>query len=230
MKSKIKLYINDQPIENVESVKNLGLCIDESFKFSNHVTQLARKCYLSLKLLYSQKHILTYNMKKTLCQSLVLSKLQYCSMVYFPCLSSIDAYRLQRIQNNYCRLILNKRKYDHISSAFETLKWLKLNKLFKLRILTSVKNIVDTTLPFDLFRKLNFRNSMHDLNIRHKKMLTMPNHKTAMFRKSFTYNSVCIFNNLRKDIQTLFFLCSSFKFKSSLKNYLLLEQQTPSLG
>lgn len=217
IKTQLNIKINDKDITFTDSLKNLGLTFDENLRFHHHVKKLIQKTYINLKLLYSHKHILNFSIKKTLCETLVLSVLGYCDMVYYPCLDKEMKNRVQKVQNACCRFIFGLRKFDSISDNIKDLCWLKLDKLVSLRYIVFVHRLLMTSTPAYLKAKLITRDNVHTCHIRHKLTLTMPQHSTAIFRRSFTYNAVTLYNSVNSDYKTL----SSVRFKSAIKALLL---------
>ena len=70
------------------------------------------------------KHKTPLNVRKTLAEALVLSKINYCNIVY----SQVQVYlinRLQRIQNTTAGYVLNK--YANINDVI-SLNWLPINE------------------------------------------------------------------------------------------------------
>ena len=55
----------------------------------------------------------------------VLSKLFYCSTVWRST-SKKNVRKLQLVQNYACRIVAGLRKYDHVSEALKSLKWLNV--------------------------------------------------------------------------------------------------------
>lgn len=70
--SNMTIKINNENIPHKKEVKNLGVVFDCRLGFDQHVNNLLKKSYLRLKLLYSSKHILNYDIKKKLCETTVL--------------------------------------------------------------------------------------------------------------------------------------------------------------
>ena len=54
----------------------------------------------------------------------IFSKLFYCSMAWSS-MSKTNVRKLQLVQNYPCRIVAGLRKFDHISEALKSLKWLK---------------------------------------------------------------------------------------------------------
>nr|CAI5817087.1 unnamed protein product [Callosobruchus analis] len=79
--------------------------------FYNHISNILQKSYIRLRLLYSNKSLLNFKIRKKLCESQIKSIFSYCSIVYYPCLDSTSRYRLSVAQNNCARFIFNLRKF-----------------------------------------------------------------------------------------------------------------------
>lgn len=219
MPTGLNVSINNEPLSVINSAKNLGIIFDNHLKYTNHVNSLLTKAYCALKLLYASRHILSKNLKKTLCETLVLSHFNYCDVVYGFCLDSTDRSRVQKVQNTCVRFIYSIRKYDHISHAFKGLNWLNMENRRKLHFLVFVKRIVTSSTPSYLFNRLVRRSYFHSRNTRTSHMYSIPPHTTEMYKKSFTYCSAYYFNKLPENLK----MQSEFGFKKQLKILLLNE-------
>nr|CAI5860341.1 unnamed protein product [Callosobruchus analis] len=93
---KILVNIGGDTVLPVDSAKNLGLIIDDNLKFTSHVNGLVSQCYATLRVLYCNKDILCRATRREICQSLVISKITYCLIVYYPYLDYHNKYRIQR--------------------------------------------------------------------------------------------------------------------------------------
>ena len=119
----------------VEHGKSLGLIVDSQLRFSDYVSYMLKKTYIAIKLLYPQRQYLDRNIKKELCDSLVLSHFNHCDYVYGPCLSSHDLYRIQKIQNHCIRFIFGIRRRNRVSYKPKELSWLNMLNRRKLHAL-----------------------------------------------------------------------------------------------
>lgn len=220
LKSNINLNINDDVINWCDSVKNLGLLSDTNLRFTQHVSNCIQKTYLRLRLLYANKSSLNLNLKKKLCESLVLSIFYYCYIVYYPCLDMATKKRIQKVQNTCCRYVFDLRKFDHVSCKINQMQWLNMENLFNYFILVFVHNLYTTSTPLYLKEKLIPRSAIHNVDVRDKHKLTMPLYSTSMFRRSFSYNAIYLYNKLNQCFKNY----SAPSFKKKLKKH-LLEQQ-----
>lgn len=202
-----------------DQAKNLGVLIDHKLKFTNHVTNITKRAFCNLKLIYSNRHLLNKECRTLLCESLVLSHLNYGDVVYGPNLLLADSRRLQLIQNSCIRLICGLRRGERVSMSRRDLGWLNMEKRRHLHCLTFYHKIITSKKPAYLFKKLKFRTSIHNLNVRFKNLLTPPQHRTTQYRGSFSYNITKQYNKLNDNLKTK----NLAIFKYRLKQMLLIE-------
>lgn len=181
-----------------------------------------QKSYSALKILYSSRHLLSVKLKTMLCESLVLSQFNYCDFIYGSCIDSLDKNRIQKVQNSCCRFIHNLRKYDHVSDKINDTNWLRMEN----RRMHHLGNFVHALLksphsPRTLRSKFVTRSNIHSVDIRFKDKFTIPRHRTAMFKRSFIYNAIQLYNSTPQVLKI--FNINKFKFK--FKSYLFSKQK-----
>lgn len=215
------LNIDNEILSPETIVKNLGLNLDQHLKFSGHINTLLSKAYGSLKLLYSSRFFIGRNLRKILCESLVLSHFNYCDVVYSNFIDSVEKRRIQRVQNSCCRFIFSLRRYDHISHTFSGLNWLNMQFRRRLHFLVFVHRILSTSVPSYLFSRLSTRSTVHNRTIRFGHLYHIDRHFTAAYQNCFTYCSAKLYNALPSRLKSL----SVTSFKTNLKQLLLEEQK-----
>lgn len=211
------IKINNSTLQIKSSAKNLGLLMDPDLRFTDHINLCLQKAYINLKLLFQHRHVLTRNLKSMLCNSLVLSHLNFCDAVYGPCITARVAGRIQKLQNSCIRLIFGIRKYDRISYAYRQSGWLMMGDRRYLHLLCLYHKILTNKSPPYLYNKIRFRTDVHNINIRFKGKLTMPAHNTALFERSFSYLIAKYANNLSETIMST----SVNLFKQNITNHLM---------
>lgn len=217
VQSNLTIKINDLQLDLITSVKSLGIIFDTKLRFQEHVTQLIKKSYIALKLLYLNTSILNYKLRKKLCETYVLPILNYCNILYFPCLDKITQYRLQKIQNTCCRFVCGLKKFDHVSTKINELGWLRLNNQVKYQLSVFVHRLLSTSSPTYLREKLFFRYNMHNVNIRFGNTLCLPQFHSAIFKRSFTYNATVTYNSIPQSFKIL----PVNSFRKKVRSYFL---------
>lgn len=194
--NELSLHIGNEAIPFKNCIKSLGLLIDHKLRFKEHITTKLQKAYLSLKLIYSQRHFLGHDIKKNLCESLVLSQFNHCDCVYGPCLDSTDVRRIQKVQNSCLRLIYGIRRCHRISHKLQDIGWLSMYNRRELHMTCTFYKILKLKSPPYLHNKLKFRTDVHNINIRRKHILTIPQHRKEIFKRSFSYNMAICMNKI----------------------------------
>ncbi len=97
-------------------MKYLGIKIDETLSGNGILDTVLKKCNGRIKFLYRQAKCFPTALKKTLCQSLVQSHLDYAISSGYPALSQKAKNKLQIIQNKMTRFILDLGPRTHIST------------------------------------------------------------------------------------------------------------------
>lgn len=198
---RLQVSVDGQLIKASESAKNLGLIFDTNLKFKLHINNCIRIAYMNLKMIYNNRHFLSQKVKIILCESLVLSRFNFCDTVYGPCINAEDARRIQVAQNSCLRLIFGIRRHQHISHKLTEIKWLNMAKRRLLHSACLYHKIIINKIPKYLSQKISYRTDVHNINVRFKGLLTPPLHRTELFKRSFTYQITKVYNSIPIDIK-----------------------------
>lgn len=192
----IQIKINDMVVPCAESARNLGVILDNKFRFRDHINNCVRKAYGSLKLLYSHRHVLNKDVKIMLCDALVLSQFNYCDVLYGPCLDVITSKKIQVAQNSCLRFIYGIRRREHITHKLKETKWLSMEKRRMLHATVFYHKLITENTPPYLCNKIQYRTDIHNLNLRHRGLITPPTHRTEIFKRSFSFNVYKLYNSI----------------------------------
>ena len=130
-------------IQNVKSVKYLGIQLDEDLAGESIVNEILKKANSRLKFLYRCKDVLNFNSRKTLCTALIQCYFDYACSSWYSGLNKTVSKKLQVMQNKVVRFILNLRRRDSVRnkelrkvdmlSVPDRVKQLKMNHVFKIK-------------------------------------------------------------------------------------------------
>ena len=95
----------------VDSVKDLGVVFDSKLSFNDHIIKTASSCMSALGQISRVKHIFRKDILVTIINSLVFSKLYYCSSVWSNT-SASNIRKLQGVQNFAARIVSGTRKFE----------------------------------------------------------------------------------------------------------------------
>lgn len=216
----LRVTVNDEAIEITKMVKNLGLYLDNDLRFREHVKVIIQRGYMALRNLYRSKSFLNRKIRKNLCDSLVLSYANYCDIVYGPCLDVTSSKKLQTLQNSCVRFIWGLNRRDHCSEYINQMEWLRMANRRDLHLACMIHKVVSNQTPVYLFEKLRFRYMDHNRNTRNNYLLSIPQHRSGIFERSFSYISAKLYNSIPSEIKAK----GIHSFKYSLKIFLLRQQ------
>ena len=209
--------IADSSIPLQRTVKYLGVRLDENLNMENRIGDICRSAYLSVKRIASIRPFLSETATARLVQASVISHLDYCNSVLTG-IPDKQIQRLERVQNDAARLILKKRKRDHITPLLIKLHWLPVSYRIQFKVACLAYRHFDKTLPSYLSSSLTTYKPSRPLRSASQKILDPPtmNMKTVGER-SFSFMAPSIWNDLPTSIRNTPTLTA---FKSKLKTHL----------
>jgi hypothetical protein len=182
------IVINGKVIERETTVRNLGITFDETMSWDSEINKCISKGYGKLKQAYRFKNFLSAKSKKVIVQSYLLSQFNY-SGILLQNLTKAQMHRIQLFQNTCVRFILNLRKFDHISEAFKSLKFLNMDNSRNIQSLTLMHKILNNKAPNYLCEKIVFLGDNHSHLTRNRTNIRCSTSKTN-FGLNRYFNSI----------------------------------------
>ena len=130
------LKVRNTVIQSEDSVKLLGITIDNRLTFDKHIATVCRKASCQMNVLMRFKRMLDIKAKTTIVKSFILSNFRYCSPVYHFC-SRANSNKMESILKRSLRFALN----DTTSTYEEMLKKVNLTTLEVDRLHFIVKEV-----------------------------------------------------------------------------------------
>lgn len=214
-----EVEINNAIIKRSQSVKYLGVMLDENLTMTQQISSKCRAAMYGLRLIRSIRSYLTDDACHTAVLGLVISHLDYANALYVN-LPATHINRMQCIQNMAAKLVTGMKKYDSASAALRQLHWLPIRKRIEHKVLCLVyKSVVDQSAPMYLREK--FQQFSQGRNLRSNQMVHRLKVPTTS-RKTFADRSISVagprlWNNLPNHLKAL---DTYDKFKKALKTHL----------
>ena len=147
----LNITINDTNIKRAQSFNFLGTTLSESMSWSNHLVFLKKKIYKVIGILYCLKNTFPLEILKTLYKSLVLSYINYGLLLW-----GVKVKNLEVTQKRTIRLITGSNYIAHTEPLFIQLGLLKVQDIFKLRLLNFYYKLCYGTLAhyFNHYREI----------------------------------------------------------------------------
>ncbi|CAB3992479.1 Hypothetical predicted protein [Paramuricea clavata] len=127
---RIEIGVNGKKIERVAQCKVLGMLFQQNLMWNNQITELLSSCYGSISVLKKIKRFTPYHIRKQLAEALILSKLDYCNVLYHG-MPEYLIRRLQRVENTAAGFV--QRRYANTEKTLE-LNWLPVKERIEFNI------------------------------------------------------------------------------------------------
>ena len=210
------VYVGDSQVELSNSVRDLGVILDDCLSMDSHVQRLCSSAVVGLRSIGRIRNYLDQQSCKKLVNAFVVSKLDYCNSLLCG-LPSKQLDRIQRIQNNAARVVTCSRKYDHITPVLHQLHWLPIRQRINFKLLLTTFKVLHNGSPTYL-KTLLTEPPSRSLRSSSGHHLFIPRVKTKAYgERAFCYLAPKLWNSLPNEIRTMDSVAS---FKSVLKTYL----------
>ena len=148
------LVVDKDKIDVSEYVKILGVTFDNRMTLQKHITNICRSVNIHIRKINSIRRYLSNTAVRTLVQSLVITRLDYCNSVCIG-LPMNRLLRLQLVRNSTARVISQTKRYTSITPILNELHWLPINKRCQFKILILTLKSLNGCVPEYLCDMLN---------------------------------------------------------------------------
>ena len=182
------------------SVRDLGVVLDSTLTFSNHIANLTRSSYFHLRRLRAIRRSVSSSVFTSIVHAFICSRIDYCNSLLIG-LPKIRLSPLQSVLNAAARLIARLPRSSHISSfMFEHLHWLPLVARIQLKVLTFIYRSCTGRAPqylHDLIRLPTSATSLRPLRSLDRHDLSVPRARTTMAKiRAFAFIGPALWNQL----------------------------------
>lgn len=198
------------PLERVDSIKYLGVIIDNKLRWEDHVINVTNRIRKLAYIFRSLRNILNKSTLKTVYFSLCQSIMSYGIVVWGGCSKTIIE-PLIKAQKLIMRTIYKVNYIHPTKDLFNDFKVLNIKSLY-------VKNI-SSYYKFKHTKK-NIFESTYNTRYSNKSNYTIPPIKTSMAQTQFLFLAPKIFNNLTIEIKSI---AKYDSFKKALGDFLMSE-------
>ena len=170
------------------SVKYLGVPLDQTLSMRQHIDSVCRASFLELRRAATIRPYLSQSATARLVAAMIISRLDYRNSV-FAGLPADQVARLQRIQNNAARLVMKKRKRDHVCQY---------------KIATLAYRHFEWSLPPYLSSSLCTYEQSRSLRSSEEKLLKIPKRNLKSFgERSLSFMAPSVWNSLPADLRKI---------------------------
>ena len=203
------------------SVKNLGVVLDSNLNFKHHVNSLVKNCNFHIRNLYAVRRYLSKDILITLVQSLIVSRIDYCNVLFLG-LPSYLLKKLQSVMNRCARLIFSLPPRVPTTRFLIELHWLPIRARVEFKVCLIVFKALKFNQPKYIVDLLSAPNDGDHVTLRSSNdpyRLAEPRavQERAYAERSFVYAAPRLYNRLPVQVKQQ---TSILSFKTHLKSFL----------
>ena len=189
------LIFGEGSIVSTQSIKFLGVTIDENLRFQEHIINLKSSLSRKVGLLYRLNKFLPFEILKLIYQSLILPRLYYGIILWY----SAPQYLVQKlsvIQKKCIRAICNLQYNTSTGSHFKNLKLLKLEDIYRVNLLNHFHDTLSLNINTNLKSILYPHEIIHNYSTRNRTDLIQPLVNRTKTQQGFYCRGIREWNSL----------------------------------
>ena len=190
------LLAGTQVVKSEETVKILGVTLDTKMSLDQQITSISRSVHMYIRKIERIRMYLSDFTLKTLIQSTVTLRLDYCNSLYYG-LTQKSTRKLQLAQNAAARLIAKISIRDPITNILRELHWLPVGKRCQYKLLVLTYKTLHGTTPAYICEMINWYHPTRPLRSSAFPSLVPNKHKTIKIgRRLCDTATAVLWNNL----------------------------------
>ena len=215
------LYINDHKIEQVHSIKYLGIHIDDKLNWKQHIKYVEGKISSACGAIYRLRQTLDQNFLRTFYFAHAYFHLQYSVLAW--CNTTKD--NLQRLNSLHGKLVRLmtlhgplKDFYFSANEMFKNMDLLRLDDIYQLELAKFMHRAYANDLPQNFNIYFTRIEDMHKYNLRSIKNKTFYSKasKTKKYRQWITNSGVDLWQKIPAELKTLSLNAFSKQYKDTI--------------
>jgi len=155
---------------------------------------VARSCNYHVQAIHHSRHLLTMELAQTLACSLILSRIDYCNAVLHGAPTS-SIQKLQRVQNNAARIVLQASRGSHAKPLLHQLHRLPVQQRITNELAVLTYKVRSTSTPVYLYRRIAERKF-----ICHPAAGPTVHENRLLYRRAFRFSVPSVWNSLPQTV------------------------------
>ena len=209
-----EIVTSDMTIKRVKSFQYLGLTLDETLRFNEHVECLGKSLIKYFGIFFSKiKYRVTNKLARELHHAFIYSRIKYGIEVYGNCCAK-NINTIQVTQNKLLKLILHKDRRTPTDEINKTMNILKVKDIYECNVLHL--SIISWWKCALVHLNYIFKKRQNNDDVRRKNQLVVPVVRLCLGERAVRVTGASLWNRLHKDmVQYRLMKC----FKGKLKTY-----------
>lgn len=192
---RVIIRVDNQVLQKLNSVKYLGIILDENLNFKLYADHLTKKIAQKIQYISRISNKIDMKTRYLLFRSIVLPHLDYCTSLLFNLKSNIIT-RLQIVLNRGMRMVLRCGRRTPIRSMLEALNLMTVRQRIYFKTLDFIYKIEHKMLPDYLSEKIRYVSEVHQYHTRNQNSFFVDTFSTELTMGSTLIRGLICYNKL----------------------------------
>ena len=195
-----ELNLTGFTIKRQNTVKHIGLTLDEKLQWNAHVQNVITKLVKFFGIFNHVKHFISNKLARQLYFAFIYPHIKYGIEAYGSCANTLIK-KLQIVQNKLLKLLLNVPRKTSTNDVHTKLQLLKVNDIYENSLNMFVHDCQNLNCPPILNNY--FQRKQHRYNTRREDHLIIQNSRTELGRSRVNIKAANLWNHLACEIKLL---------------------------
>ena len=191
----LSLRIDDRSVERVRSFKFLGVVVNDTLTWADHIDMVCKKVSRSLNLLRRLSWFLPQPLLLLYLKSYILPHFDYCDVVWIGC-TKAESLHLESLLNFACRTVLHRCKLSSASAARCELGLSTLSSRRKFHLAQTVFKCLYSPCPTYLSQLFPTPNTSYHTRSSSSSQLNLPAVRSSYGQRAFSFAGASMWRSL----------------------------------
>jgi hypothetical protein len=196
------ILIDNRKIDMVKSSKFLGVIINDSLTWTDHINLVKNKVSKSMGIIRHIKNRLPLSVLKMLYNSLINPYYDYCNLIWgTDSETNVSMKNLLLTQKRAVRIISNSKWNSHTEPLFKKLRILRLGQLHRLQVACFMYKVNHSLVSEYFLNMFSANDTIHSHNTRQRTHYHIVYCRTAHMKSTIRIAGPKLWNSIDQDIQ-----------------------------
>ena len=191
----LDVLVDGVTVDQVRVFKYLGVLINDTLTWSDHVDMICRKVSCRLNLLRRLSWFLPHSLLLTYLKSYILPHFDYCDVVWSGCTQD-ESRRLESRLNFGCKIVLHRRRDSSSTAALQELGLTTLTLRRKLHMAQCMFRSLSSQAPPCLSRLSSYVSCHHNTRSSSTSQLNLPLVRSSFGQRAFSFAGASLWRSL----------------------------------
>ena len=200
LKVKVRNEEETKILTGQESLKILGVIIDQSLDWTKHTSGVKQRATNSIRNLHRINQLIPMKQRRILYTSLITPHFSYADIIWGSCGTS-NNNKIQQAQNFAVKSMIGAKKRSSSTEALKKMELIPLSEKRKINSAVHVKKALDGKSPANIQKMYIKQLSSENTRAAERRDFNYPRHKLDQYQQGAYYTSLKAWNSIPQHLR-----------------------------